>query len=299
MRTRTLTAVLTALVLLVAAAVAVAATWPAQLDLPTGSQPEGIASGKGHELFVGSIPTGAVYRFDARTGKRTVAVPARDGHAAIGLKADHRRRLFVAGGPTGRAYVYDAKSGAELAAFQLAPSDGSAFINDVALTKRAAYFTNSFSSTIYAVSTDLSGFRAIPLPDVPLEPGFNLNGIAATPDGKTLFAVQSNAGRLWKIDPKTGHAVQVAVTGTELTFGDGLLLAGKTLYVVRNQLNKVAVLQLSKKGTEASFVRDITDPAFKVPTTAARLGSKLYVVSAQFGVAEPEKTDYYVTRVKR
>jgi hypothetical protein len=59
------------------------------------------------------------------------------------------------------------------------------------------------------------------------------------------------------------------------------------------------VLRLSKHGTQASFVRDITDAAFKVPTTVARLGSRLYVVSAQFGAPDPDNTDYYVTRVRR
>ena len=36
------------------------------------------------------------------------------------------------------------------------------------------------------------------------EAGFNANGIAATPNGKRLIIVQSNTGKLFTVDPKTG-----------------------------------------------------------------------------------------------
>jgi hypothetical protein len=39
--------------------------------------------------------------------------------------------------------------------------------------------------------------------------GFNLNGIDATPNGKTLIAVQSNTGKLFRIDPGTGATRQI------------------------------------------------------------------------------------------
>ena len=80
-----------------------------QIDLPHGFAPEGIAIGQGHTFFVGSIPTGAVYRGDLRTGEGSVLVPAAAGRQAIGLDVDSKQRLFVAGGPTGRAFVYDAR----------------------------------------------------------------------------------------------------------------------------------------------------------------------------------------------
>jgi hypothetical protein len=77
--------------------------FPALIRLPDGFNPEGIAVGRGHTFFVGSIPTGAVYRGDLRTGEGAVLVAGQPGRNAIGLKADGRGRLFVAGGPTGRA----------------------------------------------------------------------------------------------------------------------------------------------------------------------------------------------------
>jgi hypothetical protein len=73
------------------------ARFPSRIDLPDGFQPEGIATA-GERFFVGSIPTGAVYRGSLRTGQGAVFVPAQAGRAAIGMKVD-RGRLFVAGGP--------------------------------------------------------------------------------------------------------------------------------------------------------------------------------------------------------
>src|SRR5690349_12260975 len=85
-----------------------AQAFPDVIPLPNGFQPEGIASGTGTTFYVGSIPTGAVYRGDLRTGEGAVLVPAQAGRSAIGLKYDARTGfLFVAGGPTGFAFIYN------------------------------------------------------------------------------------------------------------------------------------------------------------------------------------------------
>ena len=91
-------------------ATAGAATFPDTIRLPDGWQPEGIAAGRGTSLYVGSIPTGAIWKGDARTGRGDVLVEGQPGRAAIGIKVDRRNRLFVAGGPTGMAFVYDART---------------------------------------------------------------------------------------------------------------------------------------------------------------------------------------------
>ena len=120
MRRKTAVA-LVALASLVIVATAVAQSFPARIDLPRGWQPEGIAAGTGNTLYVGSIPTGAVARVDARTGRTRVLVAGRNGRAATGLKFAGGR-LFVAGAGTGRAWVYSASTGRQIKAFQLAPS---------------------------------------------------------------------------------------------------------------------------------------------------------------------------------
>ena len=282
----------------VATAIA-AAAFPERIDLPNAYRPEGVAA-KGKTLYVGSIPTGEVRRVDARSGDVDPLVPAREGRAAIGLKIDRKKRLFVAGGPTGKAFVYDARDGDDIAQLQLAPAGTATFVNDVALTRKAAYFTDSRRSVLYVVRTDLEGVKELPLPDVPLLEGNNLNGIVATPDGRTLIAVQGNAGDLWRIDPKTGQAAEISLGSANVVNGDGLLLVGKrTLFVVQNRLDQIAVIRLSKDLSSGTVQELIKSDDFDVPTTVARVGSRLYLPNARFTTPPAADTRYWITQVKR
>lgn len=291
--------------LLATAAVALAAKWPVEYELPAGSRPEGISAGKGYELFVGSIADGGVYRFDAKTGARTIAVPGGQGRVAIGIEYERTtERLFVAGGPTGKAFVYDARSGRLLAEFQLTAPDapGGTFVNDVVVTRRGAYFTDSRQPTIHFVDRQLTAATPIALEDFAFVPGqLNLNGIEASPDGRWLLAVQSATGALWRIDPATGRAARVDLGGYTLTNGDGLLfLSAKKLLVVQNQLDKAVVLTLSKRYASGRVTRTFTSERFDVPTTVARIGSSLFFVNARFQrVPDPSTAGYWVTRLKR
>ncbi len=204
------TLLMTALVAVVAASAALAkASFPQTIALPNGWQPEGITVGDGNTFYVGSIPTGAVYRGDLRTGKGATFVAGTAGRAAIGLEHD-RGRLFVAGGPTGKGFVYSARTGALIREIQLATGGGATFVNDVVVTKRAAYFTDSNQAVLYRVALSKNGMPAAmstPLQltgDFQLVGGFNLNGIEATPDGKTLVVVQSATGKLFRVVAATG-----------------------------------------------------------------------------------------------
>ena len=62
--------VLTALSVVLVTTAAAKATFPETIPLPTGFQPEGIAIGNGTTFYVGSIPTGAVYRGRPPDGDR-------------------------------------------------------------------------------------------------------------------------------------------------------------------------------------------------------------------------------------
>jgi sugar lactone lactonase YvrE len=277
--------------------------FPETIALPDGFQPEGIAVGKGHTFYVGSIPTGEILTGDLRTGEVTTLVPAEAGRSAIGLKYDERTGLlFVAGGMTGKAYVYDAESGDLVAEIQLA-APNSTFINDVVVTREAAYFTSSFEQVIYRVSLADIGpvptFEVIELSgEYQFTPGaFNANGIAATPNGKTLIIVNTSTGTLYNVDPDTGFATEIDLGGDNVAFGDGILLQGKTLYVVQNQLNQIAVVELNSDFTAGSIVDTITNESFDVPTTIARFGNSLYAVNARFGSPPPVNTPDDVVRV--
>jgi sugar lactone lactonase YvrE len=283
----------------VIAAVAVADKGPDRIALPDGYQPEGIAAGEGRSVYVGSIPTGRVLEIDTKTGESREAVPARMGHAAIGLKYDERKdRLFVSGGPTGKAFVYDEDSGAKLKTFRLTAMGQPTFINDVVLTRDTAYFTDSMQPVIYAVKKDLSRVTPIPLTGFPMAPGFNLNGIEAARGGRVLLAIQSPTGVLWRIDPRTGSHEAVDLRGEVLTNGDGLLLLGeRLLLVVQNRLNQIAVVWLDRDLDSGRVVHRITHPDFDVPTTVAFQRGSLYLPNARFDTEPTPETEYWVTRV--
>jgi sugar lactone lactonase YvrE len=292
---------------LVAALLATAAegkgSFPERIDLPDGFQPEGIAI-SGDQFYVGSIPTGAVYRGSLRTGTGAVLVPARAGRAAIGVEVD-RGRIFVAGGPTGNAFVYDARTGASLATFTL--STGGSFVNDVVVTKRAAWFTDSFKPVLYRVPLGpsgqpgaQSGVATVNLSgDYQHQSGFNVNGIDATANGKTLVIVQSSTGRLFTVT-HTGSTRAIALQGGEsVPNGDGILLDGKTLYVVQNQLEQIAKIALRPGLRTGTVLRRITSPGFDVPTTIDDHGKRLYAVNARFGTTPTPTTDYWITQVRK
>jgi sugar lactone lactonase YvrE len=280
--------------------------FPTIIDLPNGFQPEGIAIAPGGTFFVGSIPTGAIYSGDVRTGEGEILVPAQEGRQAIGLAVDTRGRLFVAGGPTGAAYVYDTATGATLATYQLTTNTPT-FVNDVVVTKDAAWFTDSFNPVLYRVPIAPNGALAAAdeVETVPLTgdyqhlAGFNVNGIDATPNGKTLVIVQSGPGRLFTVDPATGLTQRIDLGGESVPNGDGILLDGKTLYVVQNRLNLVAVVELASDLASGVVTERLGSPNFAVPTTVAEFGHALYLVNARFGTPPTPDTTYTVVRIEK
>jgi sugar lactone lactonase YvrE len=274
------------------------------IALPNGFQPEGIAISPRGTAYVGSLADGDVYVFDVRTGEEITTLEG-PGTPSVGLKIDNRGRLFIAGGPTGEARVVDAATGDVLQNYTL--TDAPSFVNDVVLTHRAAWFTDSQQAQLYKLPFGPGG--SLPQPDeievVPLsgdwvqQPGFNANGISETPNHQALLVIQSTTGILFRVDPETGVATAVDLNGVVLTNGDGLLVVGRTLYVVQNQSNTVAVIRLNAAGTSGDLVDQLTDPDFQVPTTIARYGRGLYLPNARFDTPPTPDTEYSVVRIDR
>ena len=276
--------------------------FPDIIPLPDGWLPEGIAIGTGTTFYAGSRADGAVYRGDLRTGEGEVFVEGTPGRVAVGLKYDQRcDLLFVSGGNTGQAYVYDGTTGEDVQVYQF--STDPSFINDVVLTNDAAYFTNSQQAELYRVDIsdcELTGdFEVIPLSgDWMQVAGFNANGIVASQNGKYLIVVNSTTGTLYRVDPDTGVATAIDLDGGAVPNGDGLLLRGKTLYVVQNQLNQIAVVRLDSDWLSGEIVDVITDPDFDIPTTVGIFGNALYAVNGRFTTPPTPTTPYDVVRVE-
>jgi sugar lactone lactonase YvrE len=278
---------------------------PDRIELPNGFLPEGITIGPGKVAYFGSRADGDIYRADLRTGKGRV-ISQGPGTQAVGLKSDQRGRLFVAGGMSGTGRVVSTRTGETVRTYRFTTNPS--FVNDVVLTRRTAWFTDSRQAQLYAVRLSRHGvparenrFRTLPLSGdwVQTPEVNNANGISTTPDGRALLVVQSNTGNLYRVHPRTGRATRVDLGGTALTNGDGLLRQGRILYVVQNRLNQVAVLKLNRSGTAGRLVSTLTNPDFDVPTTVAAYGKSLYLPNARFTTEPTPDTPYWVTRIPR
>jgi hypothetical protein len=268
------------------------------IALPPEFRPEGIASGKGDSFYVGSIPLGAVFKGSYRSGEGAVLVPEHPGRNHTGLKVDTRfDRLFVAGGGSGGIYVYDSRTGADVASFS-PPNAG--FVNDVVLTRKAAYFTDSLTPQLYRVAIgrkgELGPLEIIPYSgELAFEDGFNVNGIDTAPHGRGLIVVQTNLGKLFRVSPRTGRTREIMLDEPVVN-GDGILRLGRTLYVVQNRDNRIAAVELDG-GLRRGEVRDfLTDPRLDVPTTIAPFKDFIYAVNARFD--RPDNDDDDIVRLR-
>ncbi|MFD3917486.1 superoxide dismutase [Streptomyces sp. NPDC058595] len=277
-------------------------SWPADLPLPNGFRPEGIAIGGGPYAYMGSLADGSVRRADLRTGEGRTVLAGATGSAATGLKLDRDGLLYISGGLSASIRVLDTRTNRLTATYR--PTTAG-FVNDVILYGDRAWFTNSHLPVIHTVPRGHG--RGGDLREVPLGGDWtqgpagtiSANGIETTPDGRALIVVNSPAGTLFRVDPRTGHATNITLRGADdVVNGDGLLRVGRTLYVVQNRLNVITVFDLDARARTATLRRTITDPRFDVPTTAARLGNRLYLVNARFTTPPTPETTYNALAVQ-
>lgn len=277
---------------------------PTSLALPDGFAPEGIAAAQGRAWF-GSRESGDIYRLDLRSGRGTV-ISEGPGSPSLGLDLDRRGRLFVAGGTAGDARVVDARSGEVLADYTLV-EEGASFINDVIVTKRAAWFTDSVNAHLFKVPLSRRGdpapqrrVRRVELGgDWVQSDGLSANGITTTPDGRALLVVNTTSGDLFRVSQRSGEAEVVDLGGADLASGDGLLREGRTLFAVQNRLEQVAVVELARDARSGRLAATFSAPSFDIPTTIARSGGSLYLPNARFSTEVTPETPYSVTRVPR
>jgi sugar lactone lactonase YvrE len=286
------------LVALIAALAVPAAAAPAEvIVLPGASSAEGIAAGAGTTFYAGDLFAGDIFRGDIQRGTAELFIDAPTGRMALGIAADiPHGLLFVAGGFTGQGYVYDIRTGATVADYQFA-SPPATVINDVAVTQAGAWFTDSVQANLYFVPVSDTGipgsFMTLALsgPASDTSGQFNLNGIEATPNGKTLIVAHSGTGQLYTVDPASG--VSATIAGVSVPNVDGIVLEGRRLWAVQNFSNQVARIRLSPDLTSGVIEDVITSDLFQVPATAARFGSRLAVVNAKFDTGLPPTADQY------
>ncbi|CAN5783022.1 hypothetical protein BH23GEM9_BH23GEM9_28970 [soil metagenome] len=288
-----------------------------QQDL--ASRAHGRATQQGHEFFLGAFSyssifgplfsvsheqsalAGASYKGNLRTGEGAILAPP-TGKPVSGLSYDSRTDYLYAA--TGSAdlllgnfwgqgvIVYDASSGDFVT--EVIFGDG-IVINDCLVTRTGVYCTDSVNPDLYKVVLENGGrlpstpvVEVIHMPDFEMVPGFNANGLVGDFDGKKLVIVNTSTGVLYLVDTASGAASPLEIQGAEQLFpnGDGLYLEGRTLYILQNFSNKVAVVQLSGDLTGGSFIRNIpgegaTNP-LNIATTIIGFGNSLYAINTHF-----------------
>jgi sugar lactone lactonase YvrE len=304
---------LVGLALPTAITVAEEAPFPKKIFTQPGSPPEGFTIGKGTTAYQGGLD-GSIFKSDLRTGKGELLVDVVEPWEIttcrlLGMRVDPRTNyLFAAGCYWGNAFVYDADNGALIAEYQL-DSSGASVINDLAITNNAVYFTDFGQAFLYRLPLSSNG--GLPAADaataIPLIGDFGVgvaNGIVATPDGKTLIVNDSFRAKIFRVDPKTGVAKEIVIEPALEGFLDGMILQGKTLYIVTpydfegtDLVDRIQVLQLSDDLLSAKRVNRITDVDFDGIASGAIFGDSLYVNSSRYRDFPEATTQYWFSKV--
>jgi Cu-Zn family superoxide dismutase len=254
--------------------------------------PEGVAyDASGHDYYVGSNSDGTIFRgsIDGTAAQPFLAAGADGRTSATGLKVSGAK-LFVAGAATGRFFVYSL-AGKLLARFD---TGSGGFLNDIAVEPDGDVVVTD-SQRLFLYKWTAAQIRAGKGAPKKLaykrgaKGGFNANGIVPLGAHSVLF-VDSGDGTLTRMDTDSGKTMRVKVSGGPLTNGDGLVVRGHVLYVVRNANGRIAVVRLSRTFGSGRVVRSVTDSALHYPTTAAVAGYRLLVVNSQFDKRGPGLT---------
>ena len=205
------------------------------------SRAEGIERGKGHEFYLGGASwsgnfthSGNIYKGNLRTGVGEILVDTDLDRALGGLSYDVRTdNLYAAYGDPGAfagnftnqgVIVYDGTTGEIKAEINM--GDG-ILTNDVLVTSKAVYVTDSINPDLYKIPLDAGGnpsgtWEKIEMTGFEMDySGFNANGLVGDFDGNVLVVVNIRTGVLYRVDTATGVADPIEIQGDEQLFGDG------------------------------------------------------------------------------
>ena len=270
----------------------------------THGNPEGVTfDQRTNTFFVGATRDGTIYRGTLDSTTVGEFIPGAPGRSAIGMKASGGK-LYVAGGATGAISVFDIATGEEVAAFATGPGG---FLNDLVVTANGdLYVTDSFRPTLWHVTAAQVADGAGPVeaiavgPEIQYTAGFNLNGIVARENGNQLIVVQSNNGKLFRIDfdedAVNGRTIQ-QIAVEPLVGGDGMLLdRGRLIVVQGGPTPSLAFVQLESDAARGRVVERRTDPTLRGPSTIARARQLYLVVNADFATS---RTPFTVSGIPR
>ena len=275
--------------------------FPKLIALPDGWQPEGIAIK--HKTLLRRLDPHrrASTAATCAAARAPRSCPPTRAAPPSGSKV-HHKQLWVAGGPTGKAFVYDARTGADVAEYR--PGDRHA-VHQRRRRSAVARPTspNSRAAEVFAVrcaagtcAADRARRRL--RPDRRPRPPTNLNGIARRRTAHDRRSCRSNTGKLFAADTRTGVARAIDLGGADVLNGDGILLRGRTLFVVQNRLNQIAGHPpLARPGAGQDREHDHRLARSTCRRRSPAHGRHLYAVNARFGTTDPQPAKYNVVRV--
>lgn len=273
----------------------------------TNGNPEGIAYDEATQsFFVGTIGNGTIYRGTLDNPAVTVFIAGAPDKQATGMKVS-RGKLYVAGGFAGTLTVYDIASKQQVASFQ---NFGAGMLNDLVVMKNGdVIVTDSIEPKLWRIAASQvdagggvpEGMPMYPEIEYEYDPDpFNLNGIVAVRGDQSLIVVQSNTGRLFRIDldrsaPLGRRIVPIAVE--PLVGGDGLLFDGADLAVVQGgPPGVVSFVRLNGRLDGGSVVERRTSEALRFPSTVA--AARQYYLVVNFDILE-NQTPFTVVALPR
>ena len=183
---------------------ALAAQPPDEIALPNGHMPERIEVA-GNTFYAGSRRDGSVYAGDVRTGEGSELVPGIAGRS----RPDSRSTAVVCGCPArvpaerGSTTRTRAPRRCLLVRDRLRRSSTTSSSHGTPRGSRIRRTPSCTASRSGPAASPADTFETVELEgDFVQQMGFNTNGIAATPNGKTLVIVQSNTGKLFTVTPE-------------------------------------------------------------------------------------------------
>lgn len=263
---------------------------------------EGIAYDPAEKVhFIGSIHQRKILKVSANGTTTDFSKPEDGLWGVFGMSVDaKRRRLWAASaalpemkgftkaddGASG-LFEYDLKTGKLVRAYPL-PRNGPHVLGEAIVLPNGDVFTSDSASRelfrLPAGKTELERFAGP-------EPFYNLQGLAATPDGKTLYIADYAKGIL-KLDLTTKKLDLLPVPDDVTALGvDGLYLHRGTLVAVQNGVNPNRIVRfvLGGKGDriERAEIIESNHALFAEPTLGVFVGDDFhYNGRAQWGTFE-------------
>lgn len=265
-------------------------------------------SARSKMFYLTSLTKGNVYKL-SESGGVSLAYKSTAFKSSIGIKLDEtRKRLLVTNGDPGYAYSRDSQAKpfktAGLVVFDLGSGKVIKVLDFTTLFPKQdsmTFYPNSIdvlndgtilvadskSASIYAVDPDynISIFSQSPQflskdPENPL----NLTGI--TSNDKYVFVLNSNTGKLFRIEIKTKNLVEVPSPIT-IKSGSNLIINKDKMYITNSELGYVTQVNIS---TGYSEIRPILDVDLKInkvnsyPTSVAISDNILFVLNSHLNI---------------